>query len=679
MKKNINVRQAMLMTTTAIVLAASMMAAPVLADNTARGTGTQATAGDTFTESGISDESVGSNAVVNGTFDSALGGKGSITIKGKEDQTLNGKRFEIFRLFNSQDSKDKESINYTFNEKYQKAVQTVVFEALQEAGELTDSEKTYADITEYRAIDFIQSLNTHPAVGVDADQQENGYYSKFRYFVENVRTEIKNEGLSGLFVKVDSASSENTAKITGLPYGYYIVDERSTSTVGEDGQNFAAALLMVNTVNKDVEMTVKSDIPSVIKKIQEDDNKEQIGNDGYNDIGDYEIGDSVPYYLSSTVPDMNGKNTYFFAFHDKANEALTPYLEKTDNKENPAQAGVTVTIDGIGADGKAKTYTLAADEYVIAEQGSNELKPDGKTKLVDAGDTFVVAITDLKAIVDREFPHFDENGHNDYFGATVRVDYTMTINEKAAKETGRPGMENKTRLEFSNNMDSNGGGDTGYTPWDTVVAFTFKLDGLKTNEYDKALEGAKFRLYSDEKMTNEVVLVEREDGYIVQNRDSLGGEDHTGGTITTGVEIVSDGNGDFVIYGLDQGTYYLKETQAPEGYRLLEKPIELTITPTYAENRNSYVQGDGATDKILKTLEATAKVSAFYDGVTKNSTTNLATDVEEGSANLIVVNEVGSKLPVTGSAGVLIMLGAGVAMMGGSTFIGKKRKKEDKN
>ena len=55
-------------------------------------------------------------------------------------------------------------------------------------------------------------------------------------------------------------------------------------------------------------------------------------------------------------------------------------------------------------------------------------------------------------------------------------------------------------------------------------------------------------------------------GYVVLNRDLNGGTDHTGGTVPDdAVEMSSNQQGTFTIYGLDGGTYYLKETDAPDG------------------------------------------------------------------------------------------------------------------
>lgn len=611
-------------------------------------------------------------------------GNAAIKINGNQGQSLVGKKFEVFQLFNAENSKNNESINYTFNAKYKRPLQVVVAAALNKRDNVN---LTPDQVTEYQVIDYIQSLNEHYVEGAQTEQQENSRYTTFRYFVESVRDEIKKENIAGDIVSVKSVKADNILTLSGLKYGYYVVDE--ISTVDSEGNDwFASSLCMVDTANPNAEINIKSDYPQIIKKIQEDDNKDAVGNEGWNDVADYEIGQTVPFQYTSTIPDMYGYHKYYYAWHDSMDEELTFHNSKDE---------VSIVINKKGG----KSYTVKDSEYEIYTQGDK----------LDTEDTFVIAIDDIKAIIDREFDNKDREGRNDYSNMTVTLNYNATLNDKAADDAGRPGIENNVRLEFSNDADSAGDGETGKTTWDTVVCFTFKLNGLKTNDHDFKLEGAKFRLYSDKECKNEVYvkpyvpatvasavdaisltdeigetdnvtnpsegekLEMGNNGYVVINRDSIGGTDHVGGTAPKeAVEMVSDTKGNFTIRGLDQGTYYLKETDAPDGYRPLLDPITIVIKPTYTADRNDYVAGEGTTDKTLVKLDATAHIKEFYDGQYKEGDAVLNTDIQDGSADIKIVNEVGAKLPITGSSAMLLVLGAGVALMGGTVVASRKKK-----
>ena len=554
------------------------------------------------------------------------GGVGAITITPQENQSLKGKSFRVYKLFDAENADDEESINYTFNDTYKKALQTVVGKKI---GKQTDK------VTEYDVIDYIQSLNKNVVEGAQANQDQEGRYSDFRYFVEKLRDEIVKEGIKGTLVKVSEVQDTGSVKLTGLDYGYYVTDEVTTVS----GTHSAASLIMVNTANPNATVQIKSDYPNLVKKIDEDDN-----NVGWNDEADYEIGQTVPYKYETSVPNINGYHTYYFAFHDVMDKALT--FDK---------GSVSVTIKN-----DKKVYKLSPNEYSVLEN--------------EDGETFKIVVNDLKAIVDREFDELNALGENEY-GQKITVKYNAQLNDQAALDTGRPGYENKVCLEYSNNPDSDGTGDHGYTPWDTVVCFTYKINGLKINNHNKLLKDAKFRLYSDEACTKEVYVKEYNGAYNVINRDALGGTDHEGGARPEdAVEMVSDKKGEFKIYGLDQGTYYLKETDSPAGYRELLDPIRIVIKPTFTTDRDTYVEGEGATNKILQKLEATAYVKEFQQGAYHESTTDLKTDVDEGAVNITVVNKVGTKLPITGSSLTLICLGAGVVTVLGAS---KKMKKEE--
>ena len=565
-------------------------------------------------------------ATPNGVADFGKG-SASITITPNAGQSLVGKKFNVYKLFDAENAVDNESINYTWNNDYKTALQTVVGKKIN---------KSASSVTEYDVIDYIQTLNTNKVEGAQADQKLEGRYSNYRHFVEALRDELVKEGLSPNTVNVTAVNAvDGSVKFSGLGYGYYLTDE---VTAVQDTHS-AASLILTNTANPNAQVNIKSDYPTLIKKINEDDN-----NVGWNDIGDYEIGQTVPYYHDTYVPDMNGYQTYKMIFHDKMDNALT------FNKDS-----VSITISS-----NKKSYTLKSNEFKVVENSGE--------------DTFYAEIPDLKAIVDKQFPEGMNNNENTY-GQSVRLNYNATLNDNASTRTGRAGFENAVRLEYSNNPDSDGNGSTGTTPWDTVVCFTYKINGLKVNNHNKLLKNAKFRLYSDENCTNEVYVKKSPNGYVVMNRDSLGGTDHTGGARpSSAVEMASDAKGVFTILGLDQGTYYLKETDSPAGYRELQDPIVITIKPTFTDERNNYNAGEGATDKTLKTLEATAHVKEFLNGAYKESDTNLKTDVTDGSANITVVNYVGTKLPITGSNLTMICLGAGTITVVGALALDKKRK-----
>lgn len=548
-------------------------------------------------------------------------GEGSavITIQGNQGQPLGGKIFRLYRLFYVENAVAGESVEYTVNRAYLGAMQSVVGRRIF---------KSPLSVTEYEIIDYIQSLNEHQTEGAFTEQEDEGEYSAYRYFVEELRNEIVKGKIASDIVRVRNAGEDNSVVISGLVEGYYMIDEVSRT----EGIHSASSLCMVNTANAQAEIRWKSDYPAVTKKIQEDDNRDILGSDGWNDIADFEIGQIVPFQCESNIPDINGYDTYYYAWHDKMSEALT--FDATS---------VAVRIYA-SASTQSKCYTLKKEEFSIIINSGNE-------------ETFQVEIQDIKKIVDREFDCRNAQGENIY-GQKVLLSYQAQLNDKAAKDTGRPGFENDVRLEFSNDADCNGIGNTGYTPWDTVVCFTYRLNVLKMNEYGRHLEDAKFRLYSDKDCKQEVYVKKMPTGYHVIHRDS------SGGTVPLeSTELVSDAEGRILIYGLDGGTYYLQEIESPTGYRLMKDSIILNIMPVFTDARQIYVKGEGATDKTLQKLKVSANTRAFSEGLFHEENLQLETSAEHGFANFTVINKTGKKLPVTGSHRMPVLIGGGVLLM----------------
>ena len=49
--------------------------------------------------------------------------------------------------------------------------------------------------------------------------------------------------------------------------------------------------------------------------------------------------------------------------------------------------------------------------------------------------------------------------------------------------------------------------------------------------------------------------------------------------------------------------------------------------------------------------------------IVKGSRLTLSTDVEDGAANLTVINTVGKKLPITGSVGMVLLVATGLLLL----------------
>ncbi len=501
----------------------------------------------------------------------AGGGPASIVLKpSSASQTLQGRRFTLYRLFEAEPAAGGESVVYRFDPKTEAAVKQAVAAGLGiQAGV----------VGEQQAVDYVASLS--------------GQDSALRQFLSTVQDHL--QPAQGESFRVDSTAADGSFTIAGLDYGWYMADEEGTDI---SGSHAAASLLMVSTAAPSVQIKVKSDYPQLIKQIEEDD-----GTAGWNDIGDYQYGQAIPYRFETTLPDVTGYETYLMRFHDRMDPALD---------FDPSSVAVTLDKDG-------KQYRLSPQEFTITDTPT-------------ADETFSVTSPDIKASADREFGSF---------GQRVELTYNGVFNEGILdrQDQGKQGFENTVRLEFSNDPDSS---QTGFTPWDTVVCYTYRLNAVKHNENDVKLAGAKFRLYLDKDCQTELGFAKLGDVYL---------------PAADAQDIVTDDEGTFRLDGLDQGTYWLREVQAPAGYHKLKDPIEITITPGFVDDRHAYVAGgQGLTD-----LTATAGGQ------------DLETDPIQTSANLSVLNRTGSVLPSTGSGMTIVLFAAAAGLAVTGLWMGRRR------
>ena len=185
--------------------------------------------------------------------------------------------------------------------------------------------------------------------------------------------------------------------------------------------------------------------------------------------------------------------------------------------------------------------TLNPESITVAE-------PTGVTKGQDAnsGDYHVVT-TGLS-----DGCTFEVVFHQSYLdtitaNTDIVVTYSAVVNENA--QVSPSDNPNETKLEYgeaSNPEDK-------FTPPSETKTYTFKVDVVKTDDKNKVLDDAQFKLYDAKTGGNEIALVKVSDGVYRLAKD---GE--------TGVEYITTVNGQLEIKGFDANTnYYLEETKAP--------------------------------------------------------------------------------------------------------------------
>lgn len=410
--------------------------------------------------------------------------------------------------------------------------------------------------------------------------------------------------------KTTTSIAGNANVITVAEDGYYLVMDSAAPSLGTGADNSGAyTRYIVKVTDKEaIEVTAKAAAPTVDKQVQDEaaDKEEGADNDGWGESADHAINEEFKFKLTATLPvstEYNAYETYKVIFNDTMSAGVT--YDGIDS----------VTVDGI-----------TIDESAYEVDGVNT---------GDAGKTWTLTIANIKGVTGVDLTD----------GASVVVTYKAHLNENAiVSKTSDTGLDvsetnnNKVSLNYSNNPNVSGDGHKaeGTTPEDYVWVFTYEAFNKKVDSEKTALEGAEFRLYSDEACETEIGLI-YDDGlsaYRPVNTDETA-------TVMTSAATT----GAFNIAGLDIGTYYLKETKAPAGgYNLLQNATPFTITATHKES-------------------AAQTVDLTLDGNFSES------------APLEIVNKKGSSLPSTGGIGTTIFYVAGGALVVGAgvLLVSKKR------
>lgn len=423
--------------------------------------------------------------------------------------------------------------------------------------------------------------------------------------------------------------------------GYYLIKNTEIPAASADkGTSYTKFILRVSETSTTV--TPKTDAPTLEKKIWHNDTTDPtIGNtaptgDGWGDVGDNQIGDTVYYYTKTSVPDMSNYDTYKYIIRDQMSAGLT-MGDVTNIVYVPKTAG-------------ASSIDIKANAVITKDDDADT---------TDFTETFYVSFADLKDVLKT---NADGGYIYTYYTATLNKDALVSNSANATQHN-----DNTAYLTYSNNPNHSGSGnnETGDTPKDTVYDWTLTFNGSKVDEKNEPLTGAGFTLYAgsgDSVSADPIKLVAITD--LTKVNDVTADENTNYYRIATAADasettvtemLQSEGKTKFMILGLDDAkSYTLKETTTPATYNTGDDIVINKLNTTY----------ETAGDKMTKlTADITNEGVASTDG-----------------ENLVQIqNKKGSTLPSTGGIGTtMFYVGGGVLVAGaGVILITKKRAKKD--
>lgn len=409
-----------------------------------------------------------------------------------------------------------------------------------------------------------------------------------------------------------------TVNLSNEGLGYYLVYLVGASQ--EINSNASICSLTVSAPNADV--TIKAVKPTIEKKTGEN----------YSLSADSaQIGDVVPFQITGKVPNTEGFESYKYEINDTMSDGLT--FNTTAEGENK----LTVKINDVD---------LAADYYILTSSERGFTLTINVKKYVDnqkAADPSVNAV-----------------------GQTIAVTYTAIVNENAT-ETVNP-ETNTATLTYTDPKAQDGESTTPAEKTEvdiyvsTIVIDKYALNVENPSDTSTKLGGAKFVLKNGNGTDAKYYYWNNTDKK-VEWVDTVAEATE----VTTSSDEATKGQAKFT--GLADGTYYLEETEAPEGYNKLSAPIEVKVQAEDSMWYGTKTTTEGETTKI-ETVVLTAQQWNEIEDTTE------ANQYEGGLENRVnynqgVANSTGAELPETGGMGTtlfyavggLLVVGAGVLLV----------------
>ena len=393
-------------------------------------------------------------------------------------------------------SSDCYNYAYTVNEKYRAVFQQEVFDfggnyLWEDAGKPATAD----GVTDAQILEYLSRQTS----------DDGDVYHTMRQVADRLYRAIAEANIT--------ADEAMTGSNDNIDQGYWMIAD----VTDLDGENQANSLVMVDTKGQDaLTITPKTALPTVEKKVKDIDDSEDdsIVDNAWHDTADHDIGDTVPFKLTATLP----SNFRAYIVRGDGNVSAKPYVLTF---HDTLSAGLTLN------DASVKVYMYETQYKANVDTDLNDYIADVTAYFTTSstctdGCSFEVTCADVIDI-----PNVSNT-------TAFVVYYEATLNENAVH--GVAGNPNKVYLEFTNDPYEEG---TGKTEVDEVIVYTYKLVINKVDSHGHDLKGAGFTLYK---------------------------KNLAGVYVPVGSEIIGADITQFTWNGLDDGDYKLEETTVPEGY-----------------------------------------------------------------------------------------------------------------
>lgn len=583
--------------------------------------------------------------------------KGSITIHKYDITAANKKGINTDNYLNNGEADSKAETELS-----DYAIKGVVFTTLKVADFYTYTDEN-GDDNSVRVLYGFSDEKLVKMIGLDMANasltKNNKYYfnstdigKALKTKLENSNTETKNE-LEDYIRENNGKDLEETdyaglTKITGLDLGLYLVVETYVpDDVTFTTNPFLIQLPMTSPDGSkwmyDVNVYPKNqtDVPTLDKKVADDDDYSINGNNGHklNDTATISEGDIADYRITSKLPEIKSKASYLtkYTFVDKLSSKglvynkdsveLHWYKSKEDaenNNTDNAIASWKQSDDKFNLDINENTMTIS-----MTEKGLKEINPS-------------------------------------YSGCYVVIAYNITVKSTADLILGDEGNPNTVRLTYSRT-------NTKYeeTMADEAIVYSYGIALTKVfSDGNGDMSKVKFILRNTSRKTDD-----KTNAYYVIADKLSDGEYYVSGETTDkekATEFIPNKNGKINIYGIEAGKYELSETATDSDYSLLGKNISIEIKKTEADLTASSVamRGEGQI-KVDVVYSFTANASSQVDGV--NSKMSEYNGSKNAITNVKVNNERKFLIPQTGAAGTFMITIGGLMLVVFGLAMGRKK------